>query len=260
MPCPFDDASAGGCDTVGHPADGGVCPGVGHASCVGGSLPLNAFGEDLKAAGFAWTEALCRKDSDGDGVTNGEELGDPCCAWISDGSNGPLPFIQGLTLGHPGFASSVGNFLVGPKAAGFRCSNGAAAVDAATAATPLPTRPFNATTWDPFHPGETGFVKRLRIASFSIPRARTTYYNFYWDFPECADGKCHVVGMSAFLDNNKYLHHYVLKGCEGDVRTMRGQNGKNGTGLGSFSSSSSSKRRGGLSAPQSFYFYFFICF
>ena len=28
-----------------------------------------------------WTTALCRSDSDGDGKTNGEELGDPFCIW-----------------------------------------------------------------------------------------------------------------------------------------------------------------------------------
>jgi dopamine beta-monooxygenase len=28
-----------------------------------------------------WTPELCRKDSDGDGKSNGEELGDPNCEW-----------------------------------------------------------------------------------------------------------------------------------------------------------------------------------
>ena len=28
-----------------------------------------------------WTVELCRKDSDGDGQTNGQELGDPHCRW-----------------------------------------------------------------------------------------------------------------------------------------------------------------------------------
>ena len=28
-----------------------------------------------------WTTALCRSDYDGDGKTNGEELGDPFCIW-----------------------------------------------------------------------------------------------------------------------------------------------------------------------------------
>jgi hypothetical protein len=49
VPCP---PGVAGCDTTDHSS--GVCPGVGHATCAGGSLPLNAFGEDLKTAGFAW--------------------------------------------------------------------------------------------------------------------------------------------------------------------------------------------------------------
>ena len=46
------------------------------------------FDEDCEAmrwdfldAGKKWTEDLCNKDSDGDGKTNGLELGDPNCVW-----------------------------------------------------------------------------------------------------------------------------------------------------------------------------------
>ena len=41
----------------------------------------NQFGQDFEAAGRKWTPELCRKDSDGDGRTNGEELGDLGCGW-----------------------------------------------------------------------------------------------------------------------------------------------------------------------------------
>lgn len=30
---------------------------------------------------FQWTSALCNHDSDGDGLSNGAELGDPGCTW-----------------------------------------------------------------------------------------------------------------------------------------------------------------------------------
>ena len=36
-------------------------------------MPLNVFGEALKANEYRWTEQLCMADSDGDGLTNGEE-------------------------------------------------------------------------------------------------------------------------------------------------------------------------------------------
>uniref|UniRef100_K3X113 Temptin Cys/Cys disulfide domain-containing protein n=1 Tax=Globisporangium ultimum (strain ATCC 200006 / CBS 805.95 / DAOM BR144) TaxID=431595 RepID=K3X113_GLOUD len=53
---------------------------LGHTNHIGGGS-LTAFGEDFAVAGHKWTKALCEKDSDGDGQTNGQELGDPCCAW-----------------------------------------------------------------------------------------------------------------------------------------------------------------------------------
>ena len=75
-----------------------ICNGVGHNSCTGGG-PLNAFGTAFEAAGYAWTPALCAADSDGDGLSNGLELGDPCCVWVK----GATP--AGVALSHPGFAS-----------------------------------------------------------------------------------------------------------------------------------------------------------
>lgn len=44
-----------------------------------------------------WTRELCQKDSDGDGRTNGEELGDPNCVWRV----GDIP-TSSTGLSHPG--------------------------------------------------------------------------------------------------------------------------------------------------------------
>lgn len=52
-----------------------------HPSYIVDGFPRNTFGTDFASAGFHWTEALCRLDSDGDGATNGQELGDPGCVW-----------------------------------------------------------------------------------------------------------------------------------------------------------------------------------
>jgi len=41
---------------------------------------LNNFGQDAERMQYNWP-MLCRMDSDADGWTNGEELGDPCCIW-----------------------------------------------------------------------------------------------------------------------------------------------------------------------------------
>ena len=71
---------------------------------------LTPFGEDVKpllngaadAGGtFDWTKALCQTDSDGDGQTNGQELGDPCCTWVA-GAAEP----RATAISNPGDATS----------------------------------------------------------------------------------------------------------------------------------------------------------
>jgi hypothetical protein len=76
---------------------------VGHLDTEGGGPP-NAFGVDFKAAGLSWTKELCEKDSDGDGQTNGQELGDPCCVW-SPNSTVTVAYTQGVS--HPGDKSKT---------------------------------------------------------------------------------------------------------------------------------------------------------
>ncbi|MGB0590436.1 MAG: hypothetical protein ACPGU1_12240, partial [Myxococcota bacterium] len=50
----------------------------------------NSFGDDVKAtlvSGLPDWAAVCDLDSDGDGATNGQELGDIDCAWVKGGAN-----------------------------------------------------------------------------------------------------------------------------------------------------------------------------
>jgi hypothetical protein len=76
-------------------------PGVGHQSAAGGDA-RNPFGLAFAAANLAWTTSLCQADSDGDGFSNGAELGDPNCVWII----GATPTrVTGIS--HPGFADST---------------------------------------------------------------------------------------------------------------------------------------------------------
>merc|ERR1711879_935911 len=67
---------------------------------------LNVFGVDFRAAGMKWTKELCLKDSDGDGRSNGEELGDPDCIWkrAKKGKSPPPARSEGIT--HPGIADA----------------------------------------------------------------------------------------------------------------------------------------------------------
>ena len=50
---------------------------IGHVDPAGGGAE-NTYGDDFHKAGKKWTMALCTKDSDGDGLTNGLELGGGC--------------------------------------------------------------------------------------------------------------------------------------------------------------------------------------
>ncbi|KAJ0394964.1 hypothetical protein ATCC90586_009456 [Pythium insidiosum] len=61
-----------------------------------GNKTLDVFGRAFVASGAKWTKALCSADSDGDGQTNGVELGDPCCKW----SPGDAPLSS--TTSNPG--------------------------------------------------------------------------------------------------------------------------------------------------------------
>jgi hypothetical protein len=90
----FQQRIPNGANVVGP--DGSAWLAVGHQAPAKGT-PLNAFGADFKAAGLQWTVDLCRKDSDGDGRTNGQELGDPTCVWTV----GETPTSQ-VNITHPG--------------------------------------------------------------------------------------------------------------------------------------------------------------
>ena len=46
----------------------------------------------------SWTTALCNADSDGDGVSNGAELGDPNCIWTAGGERLIQHIAKSLTL------------------------------------------------------------------------------------------------------------------------------------------------------------------
>ena len=80
--------------------DGMVIGPVGHD--MSNPALLNPFGVDFKSAGLEWTVELCEKDSDGDGMSNGKELGDPDCVW----KVGMLPAFQD-NITHPGVFTAL---------------------------------------------------------------------------------------------------------------------------------------------------------
>jgi hypothetical protein len=75
---------------------------LGHAE---GNLLRNPFGKDFDInANRKWTKELCEADSDSDGQTNGQELGDPCCIW-TPGADDKLQWRTGMS--NPGNKSST---------------------------------------------------------------------------------------------------------------------------------------------------------
>lgn len=113
--------------------------------------------------GFQTHAPLRRKDSDNDGLTNGQELGDPCCTFASSGNAAAALLPPGFTLAsyevsHPGFASSVtstpvavASFCPPPEAAAAAPAPGGAS--AALAPAPAPGAAFSSTDKF-FNPGE----------------------------------------------------------------------------------------------------------
>ncbi|KAL3878023.1 hypothetical protein ACJMK2_035659 [Sinanodonta woodiana] len=101
--------------------DGQEWPAVGHMYPLpqGGSFPRNPFGlefrqlrvmdEDPNSSYRPQYQTLCQRDSDGDGVSNGQELGDADCDGVLDQN------LNNDRLGHPGFC----------EARRGRCGNGA---------------------------------------------------------------------------------------------------------------------------------------
>jgi hypothetical protein len=88
--------------------------GVGHAAPGGGEL--NPFGRDFRAALFTWNRTLCAADSDGDGYSNGEELGDPACTFSP---SVPLATDAWTLVSHPGFPDSTPTRSTAEVAAAF---------------------------------------------------------------------------------------------------------------------------------------------
>ncbi|GAB9474346.1 hypothetical protein Gpo141_00011476 [Globisporangium polare] len=73
---------------------------IGHGE---GNMLRNKFGMAFNVF-RNWTKELCEADSDGDGQTNGQELGDPCCVWTPE-NDGALQWTSGIS--NPGNKTSV---------------------------------------------------------------------------------------------------------------------------------------------------------
>ena len=202
----------------------GFCRGLGHTSCGGhiistdplvGSPPvqLSSFGEDLRASGFKWTTDLCKLDSDGDGYTNGEELGDPCCVWTHGYRFGEAPYTTAHTPSHPGNPNDVlGKGYVPPRCGTEETSppkSGEEEEDSGVTDTLNEKRPNTAA----FRPRETQGMFELKMKEYPIPRVGTTYVDIVFNLPEDLPDIVHIVYGEAIISQPQHLHHFVITGC-----------------------------------------------
>lgn len=130
---------------------------------------MNPFGSAFMAAGFQWTAELCAADSDGDGRTNGEELGDPCCMWKA--GDEPSLYMAAFQPSHPGFGSHTQ-----PQ------DYAAPACDSAEVAPSA-----RAPQMSSFNEGEVQHVIEWRIKNYELPKIRTTYVNIPVRRPPATD-------------------------------------------------------------------------
>lgn len=201
VPCP-DGADANDCL-------GGYCRGLGHGSCAGGisGIPtqdLNPFGTDWRDSGFEWTADLCQADSDGDGYTNGEELGDPCCVWVAGafGGTGDSQYTANFVPSHPGNPdhrlpedyerpSCDGEDVSPPKSGADDGDDRATATGVAA-----------------YNPGEEQRSFDFRIKDYPIPRRTTTYVDFLFNIPEDIEDIVHIVYGEVLMSQPKHVSSF----------------------------------------------------
>jgi dopamine beta-monooxygenase len=163
--------------------------GVGHKA-QGGAGPRNPFGVTFETNGEVWSVKICQTDSDGDGKTNGEELGDPNCTF----TKGSTP-SRTTGISHPGICEPLGD----PKCA---------TMNSWLNCTP-PT-----TTCPEFDQASSKKLE-LRFPNSSVPAKFTTYICLGFVLPNDTD--YHIIGMRPIIDNANILHHGVLYGCDRPV-------------------------------------------
>jgi dopamine beta-monooxygenase len=122
-------------DSVPHPCNvGETWPGVGHKASGGGGA-RNPFGLDFAANGLVWNPTLCQQDSDDDGLSNGQELGDPDCVWIT----GAVPARDATS--HPGICDPVDAEKCKEKNTFLTCTTTAYTLPASNSTTETPSIP-----------------------------------------------------------------------------------------------------------------------
>ncbi|XP_069138147.1 dopamine beta-hydroxylase-like [Argopecten irradians] len=176
-------------DRVPDPCNGtAVWQGVGHEA-MGGGGPRNPFGVDFNNNGKAWNPNLCRMDSDDDGMSNGEELGDPDCVWTPGSTPTTAP------TGHPGLCEPWSDPRCLEKNTFHTCQTPDLVCDAINSPDVLDIA--------------------VRYPSTQVPAEETTYMCMNFALP--ADRDYHVIADKGLIDNAFVMHHLLIYACSPEV-------------------------------------------
>ncbi|CAH1778685.1 unnamed protein product [Owenia fusiformis] len=176
-------------DQVPHPCkENYTWNGVGHRNPEGGGS-RNQFGIDFLANGKKWNPTLCMKDSDKDGMSNGQELGDPSCVW--------RPGAQAnrtSDLSHPGVCEPLDSEICLAQNQWEFCDSNEFKCPALDA-----TKDVHTLT--------------LRFNHTKVPAQKTNYYCQTFDIP--TDQDYHIIASKPIINNTAVMHHSVIFGCLG---------------------------------------------
>ncbi|KAK7088971.1 putative DBH-like monooxygenase protein 2 [Littorina saxatilis] len=164
-----------------------IWQGVGH-KWFGGGGARNPFGKDFANNNLQWNADLCKLDSDGDGRTNGHELGDPDCVWTP----GSTP-LRTFNITHPGVCTPWGEGECNSKNYGWVCNE-------------LHCDYINA-------PDVRNIT--IRFPHTKVPAEVTNYYCFNFQLP--TDQEYHMIATKPLINNSDVVHHMILTSCEGTV-------------------------------------------
>lgn len=155
-----------------------------------GNQAMDPFGQAFKENNFVWDKTVCMQDSDGDGATNGRELGDPLCVW----KIGSSPVFE--PYGHPGICEPWSSpYCRRRNGNRLRCDS-------------VPV--------DCEYIGLPGVLNiQMRIPETIVPAQEITYMCVNLELP--ADRDYHVIADTAFVNNSNVLHHMTLQACSPGV-------------------------------------------
>ncbi|OWF47546.1 Temptin [Mizuhopecten yessoensis] len=176
-------------DRVSDPCDSSSWQGVGHWAKGGGGA-RNPFGEAFQQSDRVWTRALCMADSDGDGQSNGVELGDPGCVWTRGATPTDRP------TGHPGICENWRTPLCRTRNSNlFNCASTGLQCPAISA--------------------QGVQQKQFRMPRTTIPATAFSYMCVNLEFP--TDRDYHIIADTGILDNQNAVHHMILFACSTGV-------------------------------------------